>query len=67
MSRALTKAPKRAVKGYTIGRHDFAKISALEGIHLSDAMDADFREFERKDLSAEERRKAISRKYGKAR
>lgn len=67
MSRPSTKAAKRAVKGYTIGRHGFAKISALEGIHLSDAMDADFREFDRNGLSAEERRKVIRRKYGKAR
>jgi hypothetical protein len=30
-------------------------------------MDADFREFERQGLSADQRRKVISRKYGKVR
>jgi len=29
-------------------------------------MEADFHEFERKGLSAEDRRRAIGRKYGKA-
>ncbi|MFO1083095.1 MAG: hypothetical protein U1E21_00890 [Reyranellaceae bacterium] len=50
-----------------IGRSAFAKISAIEGISTTAAMEADFREFERKGLSAEERRAAIRRKYGKAR
>jgi len=63
----MNKQPKRNAKGYTIGRAGFAKISAVEGIRLTPAMTADFREFERKGLSPEERRKAIARKYGKAR
>ena len=63
----MHKQPKRSAKGYTIGRAGFAKISAVEGIRLTPAMAADFREFERKGLSPEERRKAIAGKYGKAR
>ncbi len=67
MSNIKHKQPKRSVKGYTIGRAGFAKISAVEGIRLTPAMTADFREFERQGLSPEERRKAIVGKYGKAR
>ena len=61
------KSTKRAAKGYVIGRAGFAKISAVEGIRLTPTMAADFREFERKGLSPEDRRKAIAGKYGKAR
>lgn len=61
------RSPTRVAKGYVIGRSAFAKISAVEGIRTTAAMGADFREFIRKGLSAEERRKAISRKYGKSR
>jgi hypothetical protein len=64
----VTKKPrKQAAKGHTIGRAGFAKISAVEGIRLTTEMTADFREFEQKGLSPEERRKAIVGKYGKAR
>jgi hypothetical protein len=54
-------------KGYVLGRVRFAKISAVEGIRMTAAMEADFREFEQKGLSAEDRRRAISKKYGKVR
>lgn len=67
MKTVAKKPTKRAAKGHTIGRAGFAKISAVEGIRLTRAMTADFREFERKGLSPEERRKAIVAKYGKAR
>lgn len=62
-----SKSPKRSSKGYVIGRSGFAKISAVEGIRTTATMDADFREFERQGLSADQRRKVISRKYGKVR
>ncbi len=61
------KSIKNAAKGYIIGRHNFAKISEVEGVRITPAMDEDFREFDRKGLSAEKRRKAIAGKYGKAR
>jgi len=67
MRQTASKAPKRPSKGYIIGRSGFAKISAVEGIRTTAAMDEDFREFERQGLSADERRKVISGKYGKAR
>lgn len=52
--------------GHMIGRKGFAKISAVEGIRLTAAMEADFRAFEKKKLSASERRKILAVKYGKA-
>ena len=49
--------------GYIIGRDAFAKISAVEGIHLTKEMQNDFSVFEKKNLSPEDRRTAISKKY----
>jgi hypothetical protein len=64
-----TVSPRRSpvAKGFKLGRRAFEKISAVEGIHLSGEMLKDFGEFDRKGLSAEARRKAIARKYGKVR
>ena len=53
--------------GFTLGREAFAKISAVEGIALTPGMKEDFRAFEREGLSAEERRAALVRKYGRKR
>ena len=50
-------------RGYTIGRDAFAKISAVEGIHLTKEMREDFQVFEQKGLSPKDRREAISKKY----
>lgn len=61
------KPRKHAAKGYILGRTGFAKISAVEGIRTTATMDEDFREFERKGLSAEDRRRMIGSKYGKVR
>jgi hypothetical protein len=52
-------------KSFTLGRESFAKISAVEGIRLSREMQRDFQEFDRRGLSAEERRRAIMNKYGR--
>ena len=52
-------------KAFTIGRRGFEKISAVEGISLSPEMRRDFSEFDRRKLSASERREEIRRKYGK--
>ena len=49
--------------GYTIGRDAFAKISAVEGIHLTKEMRRDFQIFEQKGLSPKDRREAIAKKY----
>jgi hypothetical protein len=42
-----------------IGRERFERISAVEGIRLSGEMKRAFAEFERRGLSAEERRRVI--------
>ena len=53
----------RKESGYTIGRDAFAKISAVEGVHLTNEMQKDFQAFEQKGLSPQDRREAISKKY----
>jgi len=50
---------------FAIGLADFAKITAVEGLHLSAEVKRMFREFDRQGLSAEERRRRIIAKYGK--
>lgn len=67
MSKVSNGSRKRAAIGFTIGRDSFARISEVEGIRLSDTMRGDFREFDRKGLSAEKRRNLIAKKYGGAR
>lgn len=52
---------------FVLGRHSFARISAVESIHLTPEMNDDFRSFDERNLSASERRAAIARKYGKRR
>jgi hypothetical protein len=64
MKRTITAVG--AGKTYTLGRKGFAKISAIEGIKLSPEMADNFREFDRQQLTASERRAAIRHKYGKA-
>lgn len=64
-SRPVASAVEASSKRVTLGRKSFAKISAVEGIHLSTEMKQDFLEFDRKGLSPDDRRRAISKKYGK--
>jgi hypothetical protein len=52
------EAPE-ANQGDILGREQFAKISEVEGIRLSDAAKNALAEFDRKGLPAEERRRAI--------
>jgi hypothetical protein len=47
------------------GRDGFARISAIEKVSLTPEMKKDFREFDRRGLSAEQRRTRIARKYGR--
>lgn len=67
MKERATSRRAGADQSFTIGRAQFAKISEVEGIRLTDAMNAEFREFDRKRLSPGKRRREISRKYGKVR
>jgi len=64
-----SKARKRAetkVERFTIGLAGFAKISAIEGLHLTRDMRATFGTLKRKGASHQERRATIVRKYGTA-
>lgn len=63
MSGKIRKSGKGLSKRFTLGRQAFAKISEIEGIGMSPAMEAMFQEFDRKGLSPEERRRAIARKF----
>ncbi len=55
----------KADEQFVLSRGGFAKISAVEGIHLTPEMKRDMRDFDRKGLSAAERRRAILNKYGR--
>jgi hypothetical protein len=62
-----SKASRRPkAKGLTIGLAGFAKISAIEGLHLTREMRTTFRTLKRKGASPRQRRAAIIRKYGTA-
>ena len=65
----MKKTAGRSVKSgqFVIGRDAFAKISAVEGIRLTQGMKQDFKTFDVQNLSASERRKAILKKYGSVR
>ncbi len=54
---------KKASQSYTIGRQAFAKISAVEGIRLTQELRKDFQAFEQNGLSHKDRRQAITQKY----
>jgi hypothetical protein len=53
------KRSSRKSSGTVIGRGQFGKISAVEGIRLSRTMKREFAEFDRAGLSAERRRESI--------
>ncbi|MES1990598.1 MAG: hypothetical protein V4441_06580 [Pseudomonadota bacterium] len=65
MKKSTPKIPGRTSNSFILGREDFAKISAVEGISLSSEMMDDFDQFDQLGLSPEERRKALAHKYGK--
>ena len=64
MNKTRRAAPKHA---HVVGRKGFARISAVEGIRMTAAMEADFRGFEKLNLAPSERRRLLTAKYGKAR
>jgi hypothetical protein len=53
------------VGGFVVGRAHFAKISAVEGIELTEVMEKRASEADRKGLTAEEYRRTIVRNYRK--
>jgi hypothetical protein len=50
---------RRRRDGFVLGRDNFARISAVEGMALTNEMRAMLQGFDRDGLSAEERRRAI--------
>ena len=64
-SRTKNPAPPRPA-GFRLGRDRFARISAVEGISLTEEMRATLERFDREGLSAEERRRAILRRFAPA-
>lgn len=66
----MAKQRKPVAKGakvgsLVVGRAGFAKISAVEGIHLTQAMEERHLEAGRKGLTPEEYRRTIERSYRK--
>jgi DUF1009 family protein len=57
-------APKAG--GFVVGRSHFGKISAVEGIELTESMENRASDASRKGLTAEERRRTIVRSYRKS-
>jgi hypothetical protein len=64
--KSSSKRLKSESRGFTLRRAQFAKISAVEGVKLSEQMLREFEEFDRHGLSAEERRRAIISGYAKS-
>jgi hypothetical protein len=62
MTKKQTSHVKPA-KRYVLGRSRFSKISEVEGIRLSESMKRAFAEFDRKGMSAAERRRDIIRRF----
>lgn len=66
MGKSAKRARNSKTGQFTIGRERFAKISAVEGIVLTQQMRSRMVEFDSKGMSAEERRRTIIRAYRKA-
>jgi hypothetical protein len=64
--RKKTVAKDAKVSGFVVGRARFAKISAVEGIHPTPAMEKRASEAGRQGLTAEEYRRTIVRSYRKS-
>ncbi len=62
MPRARSR-PSPPSRGFVLGRERFARISAVEGIALTDEMRATLERFDREGLSADERRRAILARF----
>lgn len=65
MTKSRTGAVKKQGRGLTLGLGAFEKISAVEGIRLTADMKRDLQALERQRLTAEERTRFISGKYGR--
>ncbi len=60
---AASALTQKRTGGFVLGHKAFSSISAVEGVHLSRDMKADFRRLE--SVSPAARRQALAGKYGK--
>jgi hypothetical protein len=65
MAKQKKVGAKGAKGGFVVGRAHFAKISAVEGIELTQVMEKRASDAGRKALTAEEYRRTIVRSYRK--
>jgi hypothetical protein len=56
--------PRAKAQRLTIGLAGFAKVSAIEGLHLTRDMERTFSALERRGASAAQKRAAIIKRYG---
>jgi len=63
--KSLQRPQSKAAKPLILGLAGFIKISAIEGVRLSSESRRMFEEFDRKGLTAEQRRRAIAEKHAK--
>jgi hypothetical protein len=61
--RKIRISPSRG-KGFVLGRANFERISAVEGIRYSADLKKTFRRLDKQGASPAQRRQAMSRKYG---
>jgi hypothetical protein len=60
-------AARTYLPSFIVGRERFARISAVEGIALTDEMRETFARFDQQGLSAEERRRTIVSRFTRTR
>lgn len=61
-----TQPDSLANKRFTLGRANFEKISAVEGIRYSADMKKTFRQLDKQDASPAKRRRTMAKKYGRS-
>jgi hypothetical protein len=61
-----TQSTPPANKRFTLGRANFEKISAVEGIRYSADMKKTFRQLEKQGASPAQRRQTMATKYGRS-
>ncbi len=65
MSKARTDKAKKRSAGLVLGLAAFEKISAIEGIRLTEEMKRDLHAFDRHGMTSDERTRFITEKYGR--
>jgi len=66
MTQRASKSSAASIsRNIVLGRSTFRKISAVEGVKLSNKSEALFAEFDRTGLSAEERRRILLERHAK--